>query len=112
MSSENFIYFSASSGFFIGVIFSIIHDLDVFNFLFVVFLLTSIFYILALASSAFFIKYLNLKNITYLEKDKIENVLDYQIKELEKKEDFILESYEFIKSIEEEEINFLKHKKR
>lgn len=111
MRGENFIYFSIVSGFFIGVIYSILKDFSFTNFLFTVFLITSIFYIIALASVSFFIKYLDLKQIVFFNKLEIDTVLDVQIKELEKREEFIYESYEFIKKIEEEEIKFLKKRK-
>jgi hypothetical protein len=73
-------------------------------------LITALFYLLGLGSVTFFIKYLDLKKIMYFDKHGIDQVLDVQIKELEKKEDFILESYEFIKQIEEEELKIVKNK--
>jgi len=108
MRGENFIYFFASSGFFIGVIFSILHDLDFEHFLYATFVITAVFYLLSLASVTFFIKYLDVHKISYFDKHQIDEILDVQIKELEKKEDFILESYEFIKQIEEEELQIIK----
>ena len=111
MRGENFIYFSIVSGFFIGVIFAILKDFDIFHFVFTVFLITAIFYIIALGSVSFFVKYLDVRQIVFFNKLEIDEVLDIQIKELEKKEEFIYESYEFIKKIEEEEIKFLKKRK-
>jgi len=110
MRGENFIFFLASSGFFIGIVFSILHDLDFQNFIYATVLITVVFYLLGLAGVTFFIKYLDIKKIMYLDKHEIDTILDVQIKELEKKEDFIHESYEFIKRIEEEEIQILKNK--
>ena len=110
MRGENFIFFLASSGFFIGIIFSILHNLSFQEFLYATFLITAIFYLLGLGSVTFFIKYLDIKKIMYFNKHEIDEILDIQIKELEKKEDFILESYEFIKQIEEEEIKIVKNK--
>ena len=110
MRGENFIFFLASSGFFIGIIFSILHDFDVDKFIFVTLLITSLFYLLGLGSVTFFIKYLDLKKMIFFDKEGIDQILDIQIKELEKKEDFILESYEFIKQIEKEELQILKNK--
>lgn len=109
MRGENFIFFLASCGFFIGVIFSILKELDFEKFLYATFLLTSIFYLVGLATVSLFIKYLNVKKIVYFDKHQIESIINVQIKELEKKEDFILESYEFIKKIEEE-LKLLKKK--
>jgi len=110
MRGENFIFFLASSGFFIGIIFSILHNLDFQEFLYATILITAVFYLLGLASVTFFIKFLDIKKIIYFNKHEIDQILDVQIKELEKKEDFILESYEFIKQIEEEELKLLKNK--
>ena len=108
MRGENFIYFSVISGFFIGIIFSILKGFDVFEFLFATFTITAIFYVVALASVSFFIKFLDIKQIIFFNKHEIDEILDMQIKSLEKKEDFIMESYEFIKQIEEEELKIIK----
>jgi len=111
MRGENFIYFLTSSGFFIGIIFSVLYDLPIKDFLYATVLITAIFYLLGLASVTFFIKFLDIKKIVYFDKREIDSILDMQIKELEKKEDFILESYEFIKQIEEEELQIVKNRK-
>jgi len=111
MRGENFIFFLASSGFFIGVIFSILHDLDFENFIYATVLITALFYILGLASVTFYVKYIDIKTFSYFNKKEIDEILDIQIHELEKKEDFILESYEFIKQIEEEELQIVKNKR-
>ena len=108
MRGENFIYFSVISGFFIGIIFSILKELDVFDFLFATFLITALFYLVSLASVSFFVKFLDIKQIVFLNKQEIDEILDIQIKTLEKKEDFIMESYEFIKQIEEEELEIIR----
>jgi len=110
MRGENFIFFLASSGFFVGIIFSILHNLDFDKFLYATLLITALFYLLGLATVTFFIKFLDIKRIIYFNKHEIDEILDIQIKELEKKEDFILESYEFIKKIEEEEIKIAKNR--
>jgi hypothetical protein len=73
-------------------------------------LITAVFYLLGLASVTFFVKYLDIKRIIYFNKHEIDEILDIQIKELEKKEDFILESYEFIRQIEKEELEIVKNK--
>jgi len=111
MRGENFIYFSVVSGFFMGIVYSILKGFDFFYFLFAVFLITSLFYLISLAAVSFFLKYLDIKKIVFFDKIEIDSVLDVQIKELEKREEFIYESYEFIKKIEEEEMEFLKKKK-
>ena len=108
MKGLNFIYFATSSGFFIGIIYSIWKGLDFFYFLFTTFLLTAIFFLIAQASVAFFIKYLDVKNIVFFDKKSIDEILNVQIKELEKNEEFIYENYEFIKEVEREELEIIK----
>ncbi len=112
MRGENFIYFATVSGFFIGVIFSILNELSIDSFLFATIMITLVFYLVALSSVAFYIKYVDVKKVVYLNKKEIDTILDSQIKELEKKEDFIIESYEFIKKIEQEELEIFKKSKR
>ena len=104
----NFIYLFSVSGFFIGLLFAILQELKPFEFLISVLVIFVIFYILALASTSFFIKYLSVKNIFKLDKLTLEKTIDAQIDELDKKEDIIRESYYFIKQIEEEEFNLYK----
>ena len=111
MRGENFIYFAIVSGFFTGVIYAVFKGFEIFYFLFTIFLITSLFYLISLAAVSFFVKYLDIKRIVFFDKMEIDSVLDVQIKELEKREQFIYESYEFIKKIEEEEIEFLKKRK-
>jgi len=111
MRGENFIYFATISGFFIGIIFSILKGLDVFDFLFATFLVTAIFYLISLASVSFFIKFLNVKQIVYFDKYEVDEILDVQIKSLESKENFIMENYEFIKQIEKEELEIIRKNK-
>jgi hypothetical protein len=112
MRGENFIYFATVSGFFIGIIFSIIKGLDATDFIFATILTTLVFYLIALGSVAFFIKFLDVKKIVFFNKHEVDNILDVQIKELEKKENFILESYEFIKQIEQEELEIIRKNKK
>jgi len=111
MRAENFIYFSVVSGFFIGLIFSILKDLSFDELVLNTFLITMVFYIVALASVAFFVKYVDIKKVSYLDKKEIDRVLDVQVKELERKENSILNNYEFIKQIEEEELKFIRKNK-
>ena len=111
MRGENFIYFATVSGFFIGIIFAILKDLGVFEFLVSVFLVTASFYLIALGSVTFFVKYLDIKRVVFFDKFSIDEVLDMQVKELEKKEDFIYQNYEFIKEIEKEELEILRKRK-
>ena len=112
MRGENFIYFATVSGFFIGIIFSILKGLDAIDFIFATILTTLVFYLIALGSVAFYIKFLDVKKSVFFNKYEIDKILDVQIKELEKKEDFILESYEFIKQIEQEELEIIRKNKK
>ena len=111
MSGENFIYFGAVSGFFVGIVFGVLKGFEPFDFLVVTLLMSGIFYLISLASVTFFTKYVDIKQMVYFNKHEIDAILENQIKELEKKEDFILESYEFIKKIEQEELDLIKSKK-
>jgi len=112
MRGENFIYFATVSGFFIGIIYSVLAGLDVFYFLFATFLITAIFYLISLSSVAFFVKFLDIKEIVFFEKKEIDEILNLQIANLEKTENFIYENYKFIKEIEEEELEILRRRKK
>jgi len=48
----------------------------------------------------------------FFNKHEVDNILDVQIKALEKKENFILENYEFIKQIEQEELEIIRKNKK
>ena len=111
MRGENFIYFATVSGFFIGIIFSIIKGFDVFDFLFATFMITALFYLVSLGSVALFIKFLDIKQIVFFNKYEVDEILDMQIKSLEKNENFIMENYEFIKQVEEEELEIIRKTK-
>jgi len=108
--SENFIYFLSVSGFFVGLLFATFQGFEPFEFLWAVIVIFTLFYMLALASTGFFIKYLGVKNIFYLDKENLEKTIDMQINELDKKEDIIREAHYFIKQLEEEELSIYKNK--
>ncbi len=110
MENENFIYFSTVSGFFIGIIYSILKNFEFSDFLFTTFLLTAVFYLISIAGMAFFVKYLDIKKFQFFNKNTIDEVLNIQIKELEKNENFIYENYQFIKQIDKEETAFIRKK--
>jgi len=110
MKELNFVYFLTSSGFFIGIIYSLFKNLGFYEFLFATFLITAVFFIIAQASVAFFVKYLDVKHIVFFDKKTIDEILNVQIKELEKNENFIYENYEFIKQVEKEELEIIKKK--
>ena len=112
MRSENFIYFATVSGFFIGIIFSILKNLNFEEFIYMTLLTTLIFYLIALATISLYIKYVDPKKIVFFNKSELDNVIDVQISEMEKKEDFILDSFEFIRQIEKEELEMIKKNKK
>jgi hypothetical protein len=103
LKSDNFIYFLTVIGFFIGLIFSIFNGFEPILFLYSTLLISAVFYIIGLASSSFFIKYNSIKNAFELDKEFLEETIDAQIYELNKKEEFIREAHYFIKEIEKEE---------
>ena len=108
---DNFIYFFSVSGFFIGLVFAILQEFEPFDFLVAVMVVFFVFYIIALASTSFFIKYLSVKNIFELDKVNLEKTIDSQIEELDQKEEIIREAHYFIKQIEEEELSLYKNNK-
>ncbi|NPA55087.1 MAG: hypothetical protein GXO40_01835 [Epsilonproteobacteria bacterium] len=108
--TDNFIYFLSVSGFFVGLVFAILHDLEPLEFLATTIGIFVLFYMIAIASTGFFIKFLSIKNIFELDKEYLEKTIDYQINELDKKEDMILDAYYFIKKLEEEELDVYKKK--
>jgi len=112
MRGENFVYFATVSGFFIGIIYSILTNQDIFNFLIATFLITAVFYLIALGSVAFFVKFLDVRRVVFFNKRTIDDVLNIQIKELEKNENFIYENYDFIKEIEQEEFEIIRKQKK
>ena len=106
--SDNFISFFTVVGFFIGLVFAVLHEFNPDMFLYAVLFISAIFYIIGVASSSFFIKYISVKKIFELDKETLEKTIDMQIFELDKKEDFIREAHYFIKEIEREEKIFYK----
>ena len=111
MRAENFIYFSIVSGFFIGLIFSILNDFGILDLIFATIIITLLFYVIALAGVSFFIKFYDIKKRLFLDVKEIEEVIDVQIKEMENYENFIFESYKFIEQVEQEELDLLRKTK-
>jgi len=111
LRAENFIYFAIVSGFFIGIIFSVIYDFDIKHLIFVTIIITLLFYTIALGSVAFYIKYFDIKKRMLLNIKEIEDVIDIQINEIEKFENFIFDSYKFIEKVEKEELEIIRKKK-
>jgi hypothetical protein len=106
--SDNFISFLTVVGFFIGLVFAVLHGFEPYKFLYSVLIISGLFYIIGLASSSFFIKYISVREIFTLDKEVLEKTIDMQIYELDKKEDFIRDAHYFIEEIEKEEMFFYK----
>jgi hypothetical protein len=102
MRPENFIYFLTSNGFFLGLMYAVLVDLDPFMILYSAAMLSIIFYIIGLASSSFFIRYIDMKSNYDIHRKNKEEVLDKIVLRLEKKERFIRDSHEFIVNLEKE----------
>lgn len=109
---ENFIYFITVNGFFIGLLFGIIKEFPAFEFLFITLVITGIFYILGVASTGFFIKFVPVRKLIYIDKNVLESTIDYQIQELEIQEEFILEANKFRLDLEKSELDFYKEKSK
>jgi predicted neutral ceramidase superfamily lipid hydrolase len=109
--AENFIYFAVVSGFFIGIIYSVACDFTLWDFIFATIIITLLFYAIALGSVAFYVKYYDIKKRLYLNVKEIEEVIDHQIEEMEKFENFIFESYKFIEQVEKEELEIIRKNK-
>jgi len=111
--SENFISFFVVVGFFIGLMFSILHEFEPFKFLYSVFVISALFYIIGLFSSSFFVRYVSPKQVFELDKEALEGMIDRQINELDKKENSLREFHYFIQEIEKEiETSTKKEEKR
>ena len=102
---ENFVYFLTVTGFFVAIMFSVLNGFEPMQFLYAVFVISTFFYIIGMACTSFFVKYVSIKNIFYLDKNGLEKTIDMQIDELDTKEEMIRDAYYFIKQIEQEEFN-------
>lgn len=100
MNLDNFISFSIVNGFFIGLVVSILKfDSAEMITLFTIFV-TIIFYLIMLLSSSLFLKYYDFKKAT-IHKEKYDEVLEFYIKEFEKREKIGDKIREFIRYIEQ-----------
>lgn len=103
VSVNNFISFLTLNGFFVGLLFAVLKLEDPFYMVIAVIFITSLFYMIALAGAAFFIKNVTFEPRYRIKKDKYETAIDSAIMELEKREVLIRDIYEFVKQLEEEE---------
>ena len=101
-------YFLTLSGFFIGLAFSITANFRPENILFITMLMTTVFYIIALAACSFFIKFIDTKGDYASKHGQIERTLDKFVKALEKREQNLRDSVEFLDNLEKD----LSHSKK
>jgi len=83
---ENFIYFFTVCGFFVGLVFSIANFNDPMYVVFYTFLITLFFYLLIHLSIASFLDIKKTMSLNLFNKKKYEEVSDYFVYELEKRE--------------------------
>jgi len=102
MSPENFIYFLTAKGFFVGLIFALTTSVEPEFVIFIAIALSAIFYMIGLAGAGFFIRYIDLRTTHNLQKKEKEDILDMFIDRLEKREQFIRDSHNFIENLERE----------
>lgn len=100
--AENFIYFLSACGFFIGLVFSVLADIEPAMVLWTVVSITAIFYMIGLATSAFFIREIEIKAGYSLDSNYYEEQLDKAREKIEKRERYLRDASKFIKVLEEE----------
>ncbi|MCV6608023.1 MAG: hypothetical protein OIF32_07425 [Campylobacterales bacterium] len=100
--TENFIYFLTVCGFFIGLIFSILSNIEAIQMVWSTIAITVIFYIISLAASGYFIKVSELKTAYTLNQDLYDLQLAKAINQIEKRESFLRDSQRYIRDLEEE----------
>ncbi len=105
---NNFISFLTINGFFVGLLFGVLKLNDPLQIVVAVVFITALFYMIAIAAAAFFIKNLTFTPRYRIKKEKYETAIDTAIMELEKREVLIRDMYEFIKQLEEEEYEDMK----
>lgn len=99
---ENFIYFITACGFFIGLVFAVFSHTAPIDMVWSTLIITVLFYILALASSGFFIKYSQAKQSYSLRSDFYDIQLSKAINQIERRERFIRDSQSYIRELEAE----------
>jgi hypothetical protein len=102
MRPDNFIFFLTVSGFFIGLIFALLADLEPLGLIYACAVVTFAFYMIGLAASGFFARYADIKTTYKLGADYYEIQLDKARAQIEKREIYIRDSVRFIRALEEE----------
>ncbi|GHS87000.1 hypothetical protein FACS189487_02320 [Campylobacterota bacterium] len=102
MRPENFIFFLATCGFFIGVVFALLADLEPMAIVWASALTSAIFYMLGLCAGAFFIRYINVKAAYTIDINYYETQLDKAKAQIERRETNIRDATRFIRTLEDE----------
>ncbi|MDR2034869.1 MAG: hypothetical protein LBP89_09660 [Helicobacteraceae bacterium] len=102
MRADNFIFFLTASGFFVGLIFALLADLEALWLVYACIAITFIFYMIALAASGFFIRFVDSKTAYSIEVEYYETQLDKARSQIEKREAYIRDSTRFIRNLEAE----------
>ncbi|MDR2151327.1 MAG: hypothetical protein LBO72_00750 [Helicobacteraceae bacterium] len=100
--ADNFIFFLTASGFFVGLIFTLLANFEPLMMIYVCVAITFIFYMIALAASGFFVRYSDVKTAYKLGSEYYETQLDKARAQIEKREIYIRDSIGFIRSLEKE----------
>jgi hypothetical protein len=100
--TENFIYFLTVCGFFIGLLFSLLSDIESIKMVWSTIAITVVFYILSLAASGYFIKVSELRTAYTLGQDVYDMQLSKAINQIERRESFLRDSQRYIRDLEEE----------
>ncbi|MDR2639115.1 MAG: hypothetical protein LBC09_04690 [Helicobacteraceae bacterium] len=102
MRADNFIFFLTASGFFIGLIFALLADFEPLAFVYACVAVTFVFYMIALAASAFFVRFTDIRAAYKLGSEYYETQLDKARSQIEKREIYIRDSIGFIRALERE----------
>ena len=102
VKTENFIYFLTVCGFFIGLLFSILSDIEPVRMVWTTIGITVIFYIISLASSGYFIKATDLKAMYSLNQELYDYQLGKAMEQIERRESFVRDSQRYIRDLEDE----------
>lgn len=100
--AENFIYFLSACGFFVGIIFSTFANIEPAMILWTTASITAIFYMIGLATSALFIREIEIKATYSLDTGYYDEQLDKAKEKIEKRESYLRDASAFINVLEDE----------
>jgi len=104
MRETNFFSFGVVFGFFAGLLIAICISDDILSVIPITLLITFFFYLLSHISVALFLRFTEFSQV-HFEKDSYEKKLDYFFDQIQKREIEVDANYDFIKKIEESEID-------